>query len=169
MNKYIKKPIEIEAIKWNGQNFGEIAVFCKDILLADTNKDELLIKTLEGNMIASLGDYIIKGVKGEFYPCKPDIFEKTYTNKNSANIVLVELSKNELSHLINDTISYIYHIKENVFGDNWNLGTDISEVEVLTEEQKESLTMYGYYSRKKLYDKLRKIEKDNFPELNTQG
>lgn len=168
MNKYIKKPIEIEAIKWNGQNFGEIAVFCKDILLADTNKDELLIKTLEGNMIASLGDYIIKGVNGEFYPCKPDIFEKTYTNKNSANIVLVELSKKELTHLINDTISYIYRIKKNVFGD-LSFGVDISEVEVLTEKQKEMLTMYGYYSRKELYDKLQKIRNDNFPELNTQG
>lgn len=168
MNKYIKKPIEIEAIKWNGQNFGEIAVFCKDILLADTNKDELLIKTLEGNMIASLGDYIIKGVKGEFYPCKPDIFEKTYTNKNSENIVLVELSKKELTHLINDTISYIYRIKKNVFGD-LSFGVDISEVEVLTEKQKEMLTMYGYYSRKELYDKLQKIRNDNFPELNTQG
>ena len=47
----------------------------------ELKKDELpylVIPTLEGNMIASLGDYVIKGVNGEFYPCKPDIFEKTY-------------------------------------------------------------------------------------------
>ena len=42
------------------------------------NDQELRIQTLEGSMIASVGDYIIKGVKGEFYPCKPDIFEMTY-------------------------------------------------------------------------------------------
>jgi hypothetical protein len=40
------------------------------------------IHTLEGNMIASVGDWIIKGVKGEFYPCKPDIFESTYEEVN---------------------------------------------------------------------------------------
>lgn len=41
-------------------------------------KGGLVIKTLEGNHLANIGDYIIKGVAGEFYPCKPDIFEKTY-------------------------------------------------------------------------------------------
>ena len=41
-------------------------------------KGEVVIRTLEGNMIASVGDYIIKGLRGEFYPCKPDVFEKKY-------------------------------------------------------------------------------------------
>lgn len=71
--KYRKKPVVIEAIQWNGDNFGEVAMFCKKIKVAYTH-----IETLEGDMLASKGDYIIKGVKGEFYPCKPDIFEATY-------------------------------------------------------------------------------------------
>ena len=55
------------------QNFAGLG---NDSLLAVS--DGILINTLEGNMKASIGDFIIKGVQGEFYPCKPDIFEKTY-------------------------------------------------------------------------------------------
>jgi hypothetical protein len=92
--KYRKKPVVIEAVQWTGEN--QRAMF--DFLTTSTNKNitleedtfridlvngscqvgNLMIKTLEGEMKASIGDYIIKGVKGEFYPCKPDIFEKTY-------------------------------------------------------------------------------------------
>lgn len=81
--KFRKKPVEIEAIKyqaefgnnrimnWLSQNGANI----KDWLFHD---DEIIIPTLEGKMKVSPGDWIIKGVKGEFYPCKPDIFELTY-------------------------------------------------------------------------------------------
>lgn len=75
--KYRKKPVIIEAIQWNGDNLNEIVMFTEKHNL-QCGENELKIKTLEGNMIASLNDYIIKGVKGEFYPCKPDIFEQTY-------------------------------------------------------------------------------------------
>lgn len=77
--KYRKKPIEIEAIQYTGKNMREIVTFtnCTEIE-DDFLTSELIIKTLEGNMHASVGDWIIKGVKGEFYPCKPDIFEMTY-------------------------------------------------------------------------------------------
>jgi hypothetical protein len=73
--KYRKKPVEIDAIQWTGDNKLEIFDFCN---MSYINNQELRIQTLEGSMIASVGDYIIKGVKGEFYPCKPDIFELTY-------------------------------------------------------------------------------------------
>ena len=83
--KYRKKPVVIEAVQWTGDNFEEIQ---KMLINADENRvimphpnedeDSLLIATLEGEMRADKGDYIIKGVKGEFYPCKPDIFEATY-------------------------------------------------------------------------------------------
>lgn len=77
MPKFRKKPVEIEAIKWTGDNFGELIQFAKtDIWFDDLGT--LWIGTLEGDMIAKKGDYIIKGVKGEFYPCKPDIFAETY-------------------------------------------------------------------------------------------
>ncbi len=72
---YRKIPVEIEALKWGGENFAEIRHFCPVAALVD---NELCIYTLEGDMSASVGDYIIKGVKGEFYPCKPDIFQLTY-------------------------------------------------------------------------------------------
>ena len=74
--KYRKKPVTIEAIQWTGKNLSEIDNFMGGTV---GNKGTILvINTLEGDMEASIGDYIIKGVKGEFYPCKPDIFTETY-------------------------------------------------------------------------------------------
>jgi hypothetical protein len=78
--KYRKKPIVIDAIIWHN-NFSEIFNFMNaddDLGVVGVDGDVLQIRTLEGIMNAQLGDYIIKGVKGEFYPCKPDIFEMTY-------------------------------------------------------------------------------------------
>lgn len=83
--KYRKKPVVIEAIQWNGDNLTEIINFvdrnvllCSPLRFATHEEIELSIETLEGNHLVTKGDYIIKGVKGEFYPCKPDIFEQTY-------------------------------------------------------------------------------------------
>lgn len=78
IKKYVKKPIVIEAIKWNGDNRQEVDSFCNKVLEEDIETHKLSIKTLEGVIEASVGDFIIKGVSGEFYPCKPDIFAKTY-------------------------------------------------------------------------------------------
>lgn len=80
IKKYRKKPVVIEAMKWNGSNIDELFEFCEGNCFFNKNRTNklLFIKTLEGNHLASVGDYIIKGVKGEFYPCKPDIFEQTY-------------------------------------------------------------------------------------------
>lgn len=73
--KYRKKPVVIEAVQWNGRNLEEIKEFVGDSMIYKTYIE---IKTLEGVYMCSKGDYIIKGVQGEFYPCKPDIFEQTY-------------------------------------------------------------------------------------------
>ena len=82
MNKYRKKPVEIEAIQWVSDNIEQVyeMLGVGDNLIINTDEDEVkhFINTLEGKMKMSWGDYIIKGVKGEFYPCKPDIFELTY-------------------------------------------------------------------------------------------
>lgn len=83
--KYVKKPIEIEAIQWSGANYVEISNFCDKCYIAH---GELSIQTLEGTLKAEIGDFIIKGIKGEFYPCKEDIFNLTYD--------LVEEHKNPL-------------------------------------------------------------------------
>ena len=73
---YVKKPIYVEAVQWTGNNVSEVDNFINHAILCE-NK-ELIIPTLEGDMRVSIGDYIIKGIKGEFYPCKPDIFRETY-------------------------------------------------------------------------------------------
>ena len=79
INKYRKKPVIVEAVVWTGNNIDEIKELAKNavehIIFVDNN---LYIETLEGNMNASIGDYVIKGIAGEFYPCKPDIFKETY-------------------------------------------------------------------------------------------
>ena len=98
--KYRKKPVVIEAIQWNGHNLEEIKDFVGDSLICeifDTTWEGgwgvpttiptiyIEIKTLEGNHICSEGDYIIKGVQGEFYPCKPDVFMQTYEQVGEQN------------------------------------------------------------------------------------
>jgi len=77
--KWRKKPVVIEAARWTGDNWATML----DFVVAGggdahTEDDALVISTLEGDMRADPGDWIIKGVQGEFYPCKPDIFEATY-------------------------------------------------------------------------------------------
>lgn len=76
--QYRKKPVIIEAVLFTGLNHDEIADFCAPKPVKVGGGYTLIIPTLEGEMTASKGDFIIRGVKGEFYPCKPDIFEETY-------------------------------------------------------------------------------------------
>lgn len=82
MKKYRKKPVTIEAVQYDGHNLREIAEFVGvnlDMVDNDVNLSLMpVIKTLEGDMLISKDDYVIKGVQGEFYLCKPDIFEETY-------------------------------------------------------------------------------------------
>jgi hypothetical protein len=79
MPKYTKKPITIEAVQWTGVNINEVVDFCPSIIIRFQGGMRLMyIPTQEGIMEASIGDFIIKGIKGEFYPCKPDIFKETY-------------------------------------------------------------------------------------------
>ena len=87
INKYRKRPVEVEAIQFDGWNWREVYQFMSDeplMFTQDFRKEEyILIETLEGVMKAKVGDYIIKGVHGEFYPCKPDIFHETYEDANT--------------------------------------------------------------------------------------
>ena len=83
--RYRKKPVEIEAVHFADATLGTLDKISKfmdqeqEIVFDnDTAEPKIKIETLEGSMFASVGDYIIKGIKGEFYPCKPDIFELTY-------------------------------------------------------------------------------------------
>jgi len=79
--KFRKKPVVIEAVQFTRSRASRHAALEFTGLAAfwrDNNGGEMVIRTLEGDLIASQGDWIIKGVKGEFYPCKPDIFDATY-------------------------------------------------------------------------------------------
>jgi hypothetical protein len=91
MPEYRKKPVVIDAVLWTGANIEEVIAFMSPLDQLPNPEGyvdpgighipalgTLEIPTLEGTMTASVGDWIIKGVKGEFYPCKPDIFEATY-------------------------------------------------------------------------------------------
>lgn len=87
-----KRPVIIQAVQWTGENLREVICFTDGPLDARSThasmkwedycdlvkSDGLKIYTLEGKMSADVGDWIIKGVKGEHYPCKPDVFELTY-------------------------------------------------------------------------------------------
>jgi len=89
--KFRKKPVVIEAIRWIETNLQEVLKFCPCASYEKMASGQymLVVETLESNKeantrhCASVGDYIIKGIKGEFYPCKPDIFEATYESANS--------------------------------------------------------------------------------------
>ena len=88
MARYKKKPVEIEALQFldDVDRITELSNFIDNQYVRVSYKDpknpKLLIRTLEGVMEASVGDYVIRGVHGEFYPCKPDIFNETYEEVN---------------------------------------------------------------------------------------
>jgi hypothetical protein len=89
MAKFRKKPVVVDAVQWNGANHLITETFMKGSgsFMSYERKQlgEIIIPTPEGNKPASAGDWIIKGVNGEFYSCKPDIFEKDYVLVNAKN------------------------------------------------------------------------------------
>ena len=119
MPKFRKKPVVIEAIQfYPSMPFYQIAVdFAGKPELFEMQGEIMLIKTLEGTMMAKAGDWIIKGVKGEFYPCKPDIFQLTY---DAYDVIMPEVESSTV--LTNDEINIfkeydiditLYHPKPN--------------------------------------------------------
>lgn len=98
-----KKPIVVDAVQWTGKNTEEVSAFLHNALLGNlgfiVEDAPIIIATLEGDHKANVGDWIIKGVKGEFYPRKPDIFEQTYEfgrNLIPEPVSLLELCRNIL-------------------------------------------------------------------------
>ena len=138
MKKYIKKQVVVEAIQWDGtlekaleisqidglnsiiEYYSTKTVIIGESTSSSVNTTEEIksfkIKTLEGDMNVSKGDYIIKGIKGEFYPCKEDIFKKTYvdfTEYVGADELLADLD-NTLESIENNLKSFLpdeVHIK----------------------------------------------------------
>ena len=80
MPLFVKRPIIVEAVQWTGDNEREIETLNAKVIV---DGKTLFISTLEGVMSASVGDWIIKGIAGECYPCKPEIFDATYERKDT--------------------------------------------------------------------------------------
>ncbi len=85
MEKYITKPVVIEAAEWKGKNLDDVIEFCKENDIKPYFKygtlkgmTGMIIPTLEGDHVALKGDFIIRGLKGEYYPCKPETFHPKY-------------------------------------------------------------------------------------------
>lgn len=85
MGLYRKKPVTIEAREFDKENAEDVAVWCGGGLRVDDLGIYIDIPTLEGITVASFGDFVIKGVAGEFYACKPDIFWMTYEDMETKN------------------------------------------------------------------------------------
>lgn len=76
VKQYKKKPVVVEALQWTGTNYEEMSAFCTDI--KSRHGSSIIIDTLEGDMTAYVDAYIIKGLAGEFYPVREDIFKESY-------------------------------------------------------------------------------------------
>ncbi|OEC02128.1 hypothetical protein GY31_09275 [Lysinibacillus sphaericus] len=95
--KYRKKPVIVEAIQWKGDNWNEIDEW--GCACAQTQDDEIWIPTSEGIIKASVGDYVIKGVQGEFYSCKQSVFVANYEEADKPSL-LVKMEPSEIDEVI---------------------------------------------------------------------
>lgn len=171
--KYRKKPVVIEAIQLKVDNFDAVCDFMGGTPIpkhnpnfgvdehGNTNEPYLgvYIETLEGKMLASYGDYIIKGVNGEFYPCKPDIFEKTYdkvadTFLDRLLIEDVELTEkyekcsafvdsDKFREVVKENYpAFLLHLQREVMGSY--LGTLHNRIEYVNGAKTKPNTKYGF-------------------------
>ena len=88
MPKFRKQPVVIEAVQWRGSNWMAVTEFCPTLRPHLARGDWVVVPTLEGDHVAHMGDWIIRGVAGEFYPCKPGIFAATYEPADKENDAL---------------------------------------------------------------------------------
>jgi hypothetical protein len=121
--KFRKKPLVIDAMQWTGENLLEVIRFTGlnpsashfkwDEYAELVRNDGLKIFTLEGKMSAGVGDWIIKGVKGEFYPCKEDIFNMTYELAKPVQVIAAYQSESKPSDMLSvedyENIDPIWH------------------------------------------------------------
>lgn len=110
--KYTKKRVTIEAVQWNG-DFEVLKTFPNEEIKHIGSRDgELYIQTLEGEMHCSKGDFIIRGLNGEYYPCKPDIFEKSYDEGEGKILDHSDLTSSEKSLANTDSNGASKNVKD---------------------------------------------------------
>ena len=170
MAKYRKKPVEIEAIQFKRDCFEEIKEFTNGKAFnfrterCFNGKSYCDIETLEGVHIATEGDYIIKGVKGEFYPCKPDVFEMTYEAGGIGEISDGYHTFNELYYHRMILFSVICNMNRSKAWKSWkhhdgSMYNDYFIVGIDTPEGQ-----YSYHYHKEHWDRFNVEELENAPE-----
>lgn len=122
--KYRKKPVVVEAFQYDGDFKNSKGQWYIPQWATDAHMNGILyfnghvlkVKTLEGDMTASVGDYIIQGVNGEIYPCKPDIFEKTYESAEKGCVGNLHLKADLDTSQVNEAIQKVKELKDIVEG-----------------------------------------------------
>lgn len=148
MNKYIKKPIVVEAIQLTRENFDEVMKFIPEEIIYEIEIGEsglsecwIAIHTPEGIMTCWEGNYIIKGIKGEFYPCQEDIFNLTYDKyKEKKSRPLKEGKNKNLLKSIDDESKLILKQINNIYEE---IDTLVKNEKKLNENEREYLYGYG--------------------------
>nr|DAR36608.1 MAG TPA: PGDYG protein [Caudoviricetes sp.] len=158
VKKFVKKRIEVSAIQFknDADTIKQVEEFMGDSFNGIELNGTMNIETLEGTMIASEGDYIIKGINGEFYPCKPDIFEKTY---DSAETTFIE----RMEHEIIELKDRFYKINKFIISDKFNN---------LKHEIKTAMMMQAYAMEKYFYSlelRYRDVKDGVVAKINYQG
>jgi hypothetical protein len=147
MKNYRKKPVVIQAIQLENLEVDSLMALQHFAGLGNNKllavSDGVLISTLEGNMKASIGDFIIKGVQGEFYPCKPDIFEKTYDLADAPESFLDRVIK-EKAELAEKTSKLKDFIENNPKFDEL---TNINRILLINQFNAMELYLYALDSR----------------------
>lgn len=160
IKKFTKRAVEIDAMLWDGTES------CKDLLCEWSSgkvftelpeETNLFIETLEGVMKASLGDYIIKGIKGEFYACKPDIFKLTYSPSNSFMETKLESAVFNFNQEPNEQSSEIIELLEITFQSSLGIDNDEGGYFVLKTN---SWSVESAQELQKLFDRIVKIMND---------
>ena len=126
--KYRKKPLCIDAIEWTGTNIDDLDQFM-DHKAYSIIDDQLYIETIEGTLQASKGDYVIRGIKGEYYPCKPDIFLETYEPVDNDKLNADKDLNTGIKPMV--PLDIIIDAIE-MADDEWNQYLDIEKMEVVS-------------------------------------
>lgn len=161
--KYRKKPVEIEAFRYDGDFIDKdgnyyipgwgIEAFENNVIKYNSyDKGKLAIETLEGTMIADIGDYIIKGINGELYPCKPDIFRKTYELVKPCEFsVSTETIKQE-----SNLDGLVERVKENLDNSLRKKSELVTEMDYIERMKQEYIELTG--RSEKLYKGIKTLE-----------
>lgn len=191
--KFRKKPVVIDAVQLRWDTWNEICDFCgvgklsdgkpegcyidpetgipiPEDAVANRNEIGIVIPTLEGMMVGRQNDWIIKGVNGEFYPCKPDIFEKTYEPFDET-VGVVDIKLPESLYVLPPPVNYEEHVASAYrYGDKYICGADkyIEDQRSQSTRKPDAIGQYPL-TPKECYDDVNKGMDDMISDANHKG